>query len=532
MEDQQDPLAARLEAAAAALAAPNSGDSVLLRYLGYDDGDAAQAEGRARMLRAAARFRRLFLLPVPDAPGLIFFGGEADPGALGKQPEGLPIASLAGSGLSPRRAFESCVGEGIEYLSQFVQADDPIKRGSFTEYGEASDVHVREFISEILVHSTIAADRSIAWVPASRLPDGARMWFPLDLCYRRQVDEQDFKPPLKLSSGCAAGVTAEDATLRALLELIERDAVALWWRGGRRGRSIAPDSEAACGVAELLAQVRQGHAHRKTWLLDITTDIGIPAVAAISTGPDGYGFAVGFGARVALADAARAAVFELCQVELGQHVVAAKRHESGDEALNESDRRQLRRGTLFDTRDCTLLQAETEPDLILTEPPIAKGSTLRHVIERLEARDIAVYAIDLTRPQFLIPVVRVLAPGLQLEPCQIVGARLARVIGETGGGAMHQGGCRFSDVALLSGVAEVCHKQNQTTSPLFVVLFWCCIIVARLRILVRVTGAGFCAPACADPLGASGGCDGDASHALCQKRRRARSLSGVWQRAD
>ncbi|SDJ72863.1 ribosomal protein S12 methylthiotransferase accessory factor [Bradyrhizobium lablabi] len=444
MGDQQHPLTARLEAAASALVADpaatgaGSAESGLLRYLGYDDGDAARAEGRARMLRAAARFRRLFLLPVPDAPGLVFFGGEADPAALGKQPEGLPTASLAGSGLSPQKAFESCVGEGIEYLSQFVQANDPIERGSFTEYGESSDANVRAFISGMLAFTGIEADRPMAWVPSSRLVDGARMWFPLDLCYRRQVTEQDFKPPLKLSSGCAAGVTREDATLRALLELIERDAVALWWRGGRRGRPVAPESAAASGAAELLAQARQGqgHGHRTSWLLDITTDIEMPVVAAISTGPDGHRFAVGFGARLTLADAARAAVFELCQVELGLHVVAAKRRESGDEAMNESDRRQLKRGT-FDTRECALLHPMTGSS---AEPPKAPASSLRDVLQRLQARDIAVYAMDLTRPQFLIPVVRVLAPGLQLEPCEIVGARLARVIAETGGGAMHHGG--------------------------------------------------------------------------------------------
>ena len=174
---------------------------------------------------------------------------------------------------------------------------------------------------------------------------------PLDNCYRQHITEQDFKPPLRLSSGCAAGVTREDATLRGLLELIERDAVALWWRGGRRGRAVAPDSEAASGAAALLAQARQGQGHRTSWLLDITTDVEIPVVAAMSTDPDGYGFVVGFGARLNLADAARAAVFELCQVELGLHVVAAKRRESGDAAMNESDRRQLRRGA-FDTRKC------------------------------------------------------------------------------------------------------------------------------------------------------------------------------------
>jgi len=446
MVDQQDPLATRLEAAAAALAAsstvaaPRVGDSSLLRYLGYDDGNTAEAEGRTRMLRAAARFRRLFLLPVPDAPGLTFFGGEVDPAMLGKQQEGLPIGSLAGSGLEPKRAFESCVGEGIEYLSQFVQADDPIVSGPSASRGGADDVDVRRFISEVFSLNMIDADRAIGWVSASRLPDGKEMWFPADLCYRRHTAEQDLKPPHKLSSGCAAGTTVEAATLRALLELIERDAVALWWRGGRRGRSIAPNSLAARAAAELLAQVRQGNTDRQTWLLDITTDIGIPAVAAISARPDGYGFAFGLGARLHLADAARAAIFELCQVELGQHVVAAKRVESGEAALNEGDRRQLRRGTLIDTRACILLQPQTEPDSISIEHPDDSASGLEQVLERLETLGIGAYAIDLTRPQLGVPVVRVLAPGLQLEPCQIVGPRLARMIGQTGGGAVHHGG--------------------------------------------------------------------------------------------
>lgn len=441
MGELQNPLAGRLEEAASILAADpttvdaNARDSSLLRYLGYDDGNTAQADGRARMLRAAARLRRLFLLPVPDAPGLIFFGGEADPATFGKTYEGLPIGNLAGSGLTPQRAFESCVGEGVEYLSQFLRIDDLVALGPLTIHGDASDEHVRRFIADTLAASSVEADRPIAWVKANRLSDNTKVHFPLDLCYRRRASEQDFAPRLKLSSGCAAGATIEAATLRALLELIERDAVALWWRGGRRGRSIAPNSEAAAVAVELLAQLRQGRADRKTWLLDITTDVEIPAVVALSTSLDGFGFAFGLGARLTVAEAARAAVFELCQVELGQHVIAAKRHESGDGALNENDRRQLRRSTLFDTRQCELLQPDADPG----DQSTSVGG-LEQALERLQARGVAAYTIDLTRPEFGIPVVRVLAPALQLEPCQIVGPRLARMIDATGGGARHHGG--------------------------------------------------------------------------------------------
>src|ERR1043166_8376600 len=112
MAGEDGVLAARFMAAAAALAADPGVHGVsaehcsLLKFLGYDDGDAAAAGGRAGMLRAAATLRRIFLLPVPDAPGVVFFGGEADPAVFGTRLTGA-IGSLAGSGLSPQRAFEA-----------------------------------------------------------------------------------------------------------------------------------------------------------------------------------------------------------------------------------------------------------------------------------------------------------------------------------------------------------------------------------------------------------------------------------------
>ena len=440
--------AAGFEAAAALLAADPTLDGLgpethdLLRYLGYADGDRHAAAGRVRLLRAAAKLRRLFQLPVPDAPGLLFLGGEADPAVMGDHNAGLPMTGLAGSGLTPSRAFESCVGEGVEYLSQFAQPGDPLGQALVSERLEAHDPHARRFIAGVLAAAGADPERPIAWHPVRRPCDGAEAWFPADLCLRRRPDQADFVPPLKLSTGCAAGVTTEAATLRALLELIERDACALWWRGGRRGRVIAPESEAGQAAATLLARLRDGQGERRSWLLDITTDLGVPAVAALSARSDGFGFAFGLGARLDLAEAARAAIFELCQVELSQHVIAAKRREGGEAALNESDRRQLRRATAFDTRTCALLRPRDTPAAVAA-PPDAPAS-LDALLDRLEGNGITAYTLDLTRPVFDVPVVRVLAPGLQLEPCEVVGERLARVIDATGGGAAHTG-----DIALL-----------------------------------------------------------------------------------
>ena len=433
MADSEFSLSDQLNAAADSLSRPPAGARVLLNYLGYDDANTQAAPARARMLRAAATFRRLFRLPVPDAPGLVFFGAEADPARLGPHNAGLSVSGFAGSGLDPRRAFEACVGEGIEYLSQFAQPDDPLTTGPIATHAASLDPASLGYVEALLAAAGIAADPPIAWMPVTRITDGAASWFPADLCLRRAVT--DFVPPLKLSTGCAAGVTPGAATLHAMLELIERDAVALWWRGGRRGRAITAASGAGQAAASLLAQLRREQHHRQTVLLDITTNLGVPVAAAFSTSPDGHRFALGLGARPTLADAACSAIFELCQSELSLHVIAAKRRESGDSALNDSDLRQLLRAAL-NPRACLLLQPEDAAGaaVSLSADPMAA------IVRLLATHGIVAYSLDLTRPRFGVPVVRVLAPGLQADPGGIVTDRLARAIAETGGGAQHHGG--------------------------------------------------------------------------------------------
>jgi ribosomal protein S12 methylthiotransferase accessory factor len=438
MTDPADLLAARFRAAAARLTSdspphgPDAEAEGLLRYLDYENSDPAEAPGRARLLLAAAKFRRLFHLPVPDAPGLVFFGGEADPNRLGLQDAGLPVGSLSGSGLTPRRAFESCVGEGIEYLSQFARATDVIARGT---RGPPENV-ISRFTAEVLAASGVDPGRAIDWVPVRRMPEGSEAWFPADLCLRRSEARRDFIQPGKLSTGCAAGVTEDDAALRAVLELVERDAAALWWRGGRRGRAISSDSEAGRAASALFQQVRQGSQSRRSWLLDITTDLDIPAIAAISAREDGFGFAFGLAARMRPAEAAQAAIFEMCQGELAHHVVAAKQRE----LLNESDRRRMEHGTLIDTRHCPLLQPEGDCRLVPRGDATDAAADLRDVLARLAEAGIEAFQLDLTRPEFQVPVVRVVAPGLQGEPSTIVGERLARAMDDTGGGAIHTSG--------------------------------------------------------------------------------------------
>jgi ribosomal protein S12 methylthiotransferase accessory factor len=155
---------------------------------------------------------------------------------------------------------------------------------------------------------------------------------------------------------------------------------------------------------------------------------------------DGFGLAFGLAARPTLAAAARSAILEMCQIELAHAVVEAKCNERGEAALNERDRVHRRRATMVNAHQCLLLQPVAECgehlDFNTTDP----GGVLQLVVDRLAQFGIETFGLDLTRPRFGVPVARVIAPGLQLEPSGFITPRLADRITRTGGGGKHTGG--------------------------------------------------------------------------------------------
>jgi ribosomal protein S12 methylthiotransferase accessory factor len=318
---------------------------LLLEALGYatavefpTTGSESSPETRHRacLLKAASRFGRVFELAAPEAPGLVCFGAEFDPGLADPLHAGHPLVGVSGVGLSLQDAFQGCIGEGIEYLSQLQTADDALE---FDQSNPAAKLgpQAREFLAAFSAHR-LHLDADLAWHRVTRLTDGREVLLPADLCVRRPLHQQAVKPPFPLGTGSAAGRSWDAAALHGLLELIERDAASLWWQGGHRGRSIPSGDDAQIAAQTMLAQLRQGASRRRSWLLDITTEIGVPCVAAVSCMADGFGFAFGLAARPTRKAAARAAVLEMCQSELAHAVVEAKLPESGEAALNEKDR--------------------------------------------------------------------------------------------------------------------------------------------------------------------------------------------------
>jgi ribosomal protein S12 methylthiotransferase accessory factor len=296
-----------------------------------------------------------------------------------------------------------------------------------------------EFIAAFSAYR-VRPEAELPWYRARRLNDGSEVLLPADLCLRRPPAQQQVKPPFPLSTGSAAGTSWDNAALHGMLELIERDAASLWWRGGARGRSIPPSHEAQITARALLAKLRQDNAARRSWLLDVTTDIGVPSVVAVSCKADGFGVAFGMSARPTLAAAARSAIREMCQIELAYEIVEAKCRERGEAALNERDRVHRRRATEISADRCLLLQPLPEQARHFVIQPTEAADALRLIVERLEQFGIESFGLDLTRSRLAVPAARIITAGLQIEPSEIVTPRLADMIALTGGGAIYTGG--------------------------------------------------------------------------------------------
>lgn len=349
-----------------------------------------------RLRAVAARLDDLFELPLPDAPGFAFVGARFTV----ETPGSAPRAFSAGAADPDRqRAFRRCVGEAAETMAQFLAGRPPADApGAVAPAGLADEARLGR-----LAGAGLAA----GWVSATRLADGEPCAVPKALCFR------DVEGSVATSLGCAAGHDPDAATRSALFELVERDAVALWWHGGRPARRLqAPD--------HLLAAMRGEAPPRRTWLLELSREFGVPVVAALSCANDGRDVAAGFAARPTVDAAAAAALAELAQTELGNRIVAMKRARGGAAALAEVERRQAERIDGLAADDPRLVGDGTAAALDEARGPVSTAA----LVASLASSGIDALRVDLTTPAIGIATVKVIAPCLQGDVDRLATERL------------------------------------------------------------------------------------------------------------
>ena len=275
-------------------------------------------------------------------------------------------------------------------------------------------------------------DAEIDWTPVWSFTQERHRYLPTSLLYSMPAEERGPADPIADSNGCAAGNTLEEAILQGFYELAERDAFAIWWYNRLRVPAVDLSSFGDDYLAT--ASDRYARYERELWMLDVTSDLGIPAFVALSRRPDGETEDIVYGAG-AHADPRIAALRAVC--ELNQCLTWLPRPGKRDGRPMIDDPLALRWWKTARLADCSWLAPSGEaPPRTASHYPEIEATDTRQDVEYcralVEARGMEFLALDQTRPDIGMPVARVIVPGMRHFWARFAPGRLYDVPVSTG----------------------------------------------------------------------------------------------------
>lgn len=409
----------------------------------------AQADGGWRTLSAAEAVQRLerYVSPITGvisgledcspAAGLpVFKAMQTNPVQAGPRENrliGRPSAA-AGKGMSETQAKASCLAEAMERHLCGYTGHEPAQRATWAEVKDAAP-HPYDYLNYSerqydgreawnkandgfnWVGERFDESRAIDWTPAWSLTHRKLRWLPTRYCYFSYLDPTlaDQKEGNAFcradSNGCASGGTLEEAILQGFLELVERDACALWWynRAPRPAFDLAQFDDPF--VRRIQAYCRsQG---RGLQVLDLTNDLGIPVAIALSHKlADGTSIMLGLGAHLDVEIAVSRALAEMNQMHSLDDFAAeldGKAKVTGDT------------GVMHDWMTNRSLASEPYcvPEGVMQKARYRRPAigdlkdAVEHCMRAVSDRGFEMIVLDHRRPEIDFAAARVVVPGLR-----------------------------------------------------------------------------------------------------------------------
>ncbi|MCD0486336.1 TOMM precursor leader peptide-binding protein [Streptacidiphilus sp. ASG 303] len=375
-----------------------------------------------------------------------------DPRGLGSVRAGLRSTS-GGKGATALQARAGALAEALERHSGYLQGGEPVVRGSLRSLGDRAlspdAVQLydpRQFPGREAwnaehgpfhqVCDPFDPDDEIDWSPVWSLTGQRQRLLPTALLYYNVPQPAGRFYCAANSNGNAAGGSLEDAVLQGFLELVERDALALWWYNRTRQPGVDLEAFGDPWTAEL----RRVHRDlgREVWALDLTSDLGIPVMAALSRRTDKpqEDIVLGFGAHFDPGLALRRALTEVNQ--LLPYVVEARADGTGYGTSDPETLSWMRTATAAGLP--YLLPDPAEPAVRPGHHPYTPRTDLRDDLaaaeELVRSHGMELLVLDQTRPDVGLPVVKVIVPGLRPHWSRFAPGRLFDVpaaLGRTAG---------------------------------------------------------------------------------------------------
>jgi bacteriocin biosynthesis cyclodehydratase domain-containing protein len=328
-----------------------------------------------------------------------------------------------GKGSTAEQGEASALMEAIERYSGIFQGDEIRATRRFTDFPQGDAIPPNEVLlysdaqyqtdptatSDITDSHVVPApfDQSarIEWSPVWSLRDRRFKYLPTSLLYFFYGGgPAAFNAD---SNGCAAGNTLEEAIVQGFLELVERDSYAIWWYNRLQRAEVDLGQFDDSYVRDLQTQLSD--TGRRLWVLDVTSDLGVPTYVAIShwikNGQENIEFGSGahFDKRIAVLRAL---------TELNQFLSI------GLMGGGTGEKSSLDGTTPLRLQDYPFLTPSGDPT-VRPGSDVAFGLLDNTRNQVIACVDIAARAgldflvLNQTRPDIEVPIVRVIVPGLR-----------------------------------------------------------------------------------------------------------------------
>jgi ribosomal protein S12 methylthiotransferase accessory factor len=251
-------------------------------------------------------------------------------------------------------------------------------------------------------------DRLIPWIEGFDIANDVPVLVPAHAVFHPLP--QKFRQIFRTNTnGLASGNTMEEAIFHALSEVIERDAWSLVEASRDTGSSVVNIDDQTC----LDMQKKFADAQVEVSVRDITSDIGIPTMAAVADDvllKDPMLLTIGIGTHTSARIAVMRALTEVAQSRLTQ-IHGAREDTTLAELRKKMGYERAKRINAYwfkdnGQADYTRIKS-CDSDDFLTD--------IRFIIEALNQKGLdRVIVVDLTREEIGIPVVRVIVPGLEV----------------------------------------------------------------------------------------------------------------------
>ena len=356
--------------------------------------------------------RRMGITRIANVTGLDCIG---IPVVMVVRPNARSVAVSQGKGLDLWAAKASGLMESVEgYHAEYM--NPPLKYASYAELRQSHPViEVTRLLRE--EQSLFHAHRPLLWVEAFDLIQDEPMWVPYELVHTNYTVDATLCPKnfAASSNGLASGNHILEAISHAICEAVERDSTPLWTllsekQQDTRLLDLATVDDPGC--REVLDRFAQADVLIGVW--DSTSDVGLASFECSIVDRSGTRLhdlysAGGSGCHPAREVALLRALTEAAQSRAA--FISGSRDDmfrGNYERAISPEAVQRQRQRLERASPCRAFQAVPTWDGDTLESDVAWE------LKRLaEAGIQRVLVLDLTRPEYGLPVARVIVPGLE-----------------------------------------------------------------------------------------------------------------------